>query len=75
MSEEVKNAWETLQKAMKEDEEFAWAVHCNIAMPIMDSIGVTHHDANIGAVRVMETIFKYNSLPLCKKMIPTMGVL
>lgn len=46
-------AFDTLKTAMKEDPGYAWSWHCNLAMPIMDAIGVSHADANKAAALLM----------------------
>jgi len=42
-----------LMEKMQADKPYAWAWHCNIAMPIMDSIGISHEQANNAARYVM----------------------
>lgn len=49
--------FEALQKLIKSDEEYAWAFHCNLAMPIMDSIGCTHQQANEAAAHLMRHLW------------------
>ena len=44
--------WGKLHAAMKQDPEFAWTVHCNYAMQIMDE-DVAHGAANRAAARIM----------------------
>lgn len=56
MSEEIKKAWEVLKKAAKEDPEWAWAVHCNLAMPVVDE-GGSHELGNRAAARMMSVLF------------------
>jgi len=46
-----------LNDAINGDAEYAWAVHCNLAMPIMDSIRCTHEQANRAAARIMHQWF------------------
>jgi len=43
--------------AMMRDPSYAWTWHCNIAMPIMDSIGVSHEQANRAAKSIMALVF------------------
>ena len=50
-------AFYTLKTAMKEDLGYAWSWHCNLAMPIMDAIGVSHADANKAAARLVSHLF------------------
>lgn len=54
----VKDANETLQKAMQDDPHYAWGWQSNIAMAILDSgVDVTPRDANITAAAVMKRCF------------------
>jgi len=54
------SAWATFKRLMREDADYAWAWHCNIAVPIMDSIGVSHKDANVAAAHLMSHLFEYD---------------
>lgn len=55
-----------LAKAMKEDPDYAWTWHCNLAMPIHDSMSDTqpqrHALANIAAARIMAHVFDVNTM-------------
>ena len=51
------NAMQSLTAALKGDPEYAWAWHCNLAMPIMDNAKVSHRVANITAARLMQHLF------------------
>jgi hypothetical protein len=53
----TKEAMDNLKATMQSDPEYAWAWHCNIAMPFKDATGCTHEQANKGAARVMEHFF------------------
>lgn len=53
----IRGAFATLGAAMRTDPGYAWSWHCNIAMPIMDSIDVSHEKANRAAKSVMALIF------------------
>lgn len=59
-SNSVKKAWEVLKKEINNDPDFAWGVHCNIAMPICDSINVNHEQGNLAAARLMEHLFNHD---------------
>lgn len=59
-SNSVKKAWEVLKKEISNDPDFAWGVHCNIAMPICDSINVNHEQGNLAAARLMEHLFNHD---------------
>lgn len=51
------DAVEALKKAIQADPDLAWGWHCNVAMPILDAIGVTHAQANLASARVMNHLF------------------
>ena len=57
MSEAIKQAWDTLSKAMRDDPEYAWAWHCNLAMPILDATGVPHELANQAGAHLMQHLW------------------
>lgn len=52
------NAVKALMKVLQDDPEMAWAWHCNIAMPIMDELNVSHKQANFAAARLMSHLFE-----------------
>ena len=56
MSESIKNCMDILSKAMKEDYEYAWGWHYNIAMSFYDE-GANHEQANKAASRFMKIAF------------------
>lgn len=60
LSNDVKKAWDILKKEINNYPDFAWAVHCNIAMPICDAINVNHEQGNLATARLMEHLFDYN---------------
>lgn len=60
MSKEISEAWDTLQSKMSSNFDWAWSVHCNIAMPILDHSSLTHIEANIAAASVMQSLFNYD---------------
>lgn len=53
----VAKAMDYLMTAMRDDPEYAWSWHCNLAMPIMDSVGCSHKQANIAAAHLMSFLF------------------
>jgi len=54
----MSTAFELLKSAIQSDPAYAWAWHCNIAMPILDSTaGVTREGANEAAATVMQHLF------------------
>lgn len=60
----IEDAFHVLQKAMRDDPEYAWAWHCNIAMPIMDSSSLGHELANISAASLMRHLFDIDTTAL-----------
>ncbi len=52
----AKQAMDTLREAFKEDPEYAWAWHCNLAMSAYDE-GLPHPAANRAAARFMSIAF------------------
>lgn len=53
-------AWAVFKRLMREDPEYAWAWHCNLAVPIMDAAEVSHERANIAAAYLMLHLFEYD---------------
>jgi hypothetical protein len=49
-------AYDRLSQAMKDDPEYAWAWHCNVAMASVDE-GLNHLAANRAAARFMHLAF------------------
>lgn len=54
----VPNTFQIFQAELARDQAWAWSWHCNLAMTVMDSTGVSHHDANVAAARLMQHLFK-----------------
>lgn len=52
----VEKEFETIQQLMKDDFDYAWGWHCNIACAAMDE-GVDHATANKIACRFMKNAF------------------
>lgn len=52
----TEEAMDHLKQVINDDREYAWAWHCNIAVPFMDA-GASHDQANEGAARVMQHFF------------------
>jgi hypothetical protein len=50
-------AFRSLQAALRADPDYAWAWHCNVAMPVMDATGVSHEMANATAAKLMRHLF------------------
>jgi hypothetical protein len=53
-------AFDTLKQAVQEDPEYAWAFHCNLAVPFMDE-GGSHKAANRAAARIMYNLFRVDT--------------
>jgi hypothetical protein len=60
MDVSIGQAWGALKQACESDPEFAWAVHCNIAMPIIDAIGVSHEQSNVASAHLMQHLFDHD---------------
>lgn len=50
--------WAALTTKIQADPEYAWAVHCNLAVPIMDVTGVSHELANEAAAHLMQHLWQ-----------------
>jgi hypothetical protein len=51
------SAFQALKTALQADPEYAWSWHCNLAMPIMDSIRCTSEQANKAGADLMQYLF------------------
>ncbi|WP_248321988.1 hypothetical protein [Caballeronia sp. Sq4a] len=51
------SAFQVLKDALKNDAEYAWAWHCNLAMPIMDAVRCTPAQANKAGADLMQYLF------------------
>jgi hypothetical protein len=49
-----------LSREMKRDWSYAWAWHCNLAVPMQDE-GVSHKRSNLCAAMMMEMLFKVDT--------------
>lgn len=63
MTEIAKHPWAALQQLIQSDPDYAWALHCNLAMPIMDSVGCTHQRANEAAAHLMQHLWACDITP------------
>ncbi len=52
--------FETLKTEIQSDPGYAWAWHCNLAVPIMDATGISHAKANEAAALIMAQMFHYD---------------
>lgn len=59
LSVSIKDAWDVLKRAAKEDPDWAYAVHCNLAMPCVDE-GASHEVGNKAAARIMSVLFDHD---------------
>jgi Zn-finger protein len=59
-SNKIKEALDTLRKAMEEDPEYAWTWHCNLAIMAVDA-GAPHKEANERAGDFMKHLFGVNT--------------
>jgi hypothetical protein len=63
MKTQQQSAFDALKKQLHDDEDMAWAWHCNIAMAVYDTTqpAVDHHNkhrfANEGAARTLSRLF------------------
>jgi hypothetical protein len=49
-----------LRHAMQDDLEYAWAWHCNIAVPLRDALGhgtISHEQSNLAAAHLLRHLF------------------
>lgn len=53
----ILKAFDVIREKMRDDPEYAWSWHCNIAMPIMDTAKVSHELANKAAAHLMQHLF------------------
>ena len=60
MKTKIQKAMDTLRKAFKDDPDYAWGWHCNIAMALYD-IGCSPKKANMGAALFMRRCFGVNT--------------
>jgi hypothetical protein len=51
------SAFQALKSALQGDQDYAWSWHCSLAMPIMDSIKVSHAQANEAGAHLMKYLF------------------
>ncbi len=58
--ENSEHPFEALKALIHADTEYAWAWHCNLAVPIMDAANVDHKEANQVAALIMAQMFGYD---------------
>ena len=49
-----------LGKVCRDEPDYAWALFCNIAVPIMDAAGMSHKVANETAAHLMQHLFDHD---------------
>ena len=52
--------WKNLSAEIAARPDYAWAVFCNIAVPIMDAANVSHKVANETAAHLMQHLWDYD---------------
>ena len=55
-----RHPYSLLQAAIHADPGYAWALFCNIAVPIMDAADVSHEVANETGAHLMQHLFEYD---------------
>ncbi len=63
------DALKVLSDAMKADDGYAWAWHCNLAMMAHDA-GAPHKEANFRASDFMKSCFGVSTHHLIEKFLP-----
>lgn len=56
--EPAPSAMQALTVALQADPDYAWSWHCNLAMPIMDSLKCLHEAANEAGADLMQHLFQ-----------------
>ena len=56
----IAQAFNALKQAISDDPEYAWAWHCNLAMPIYDEAGCDIGKANQSAALIMAQMFDHD---------------
>lgn len=56
----IPDAFDALKRLIQSDLEYAWAWHCNLAVPIIDAACVSHLMANRAAALIMRQMFDYD---------------
>jgi hypothetical protein len=56
-TETAQHPFEVLKNLINADLSYAWAWHCNLAVPIMDAAGVSHEKANEAGALIMRQMF------------------
>lgn len=54
------SAFQQLTDCVQADEGYAWAIHCNLSVPMQDE-GVDHVTANKAAARIMYNFFSVDT--------------
>jgi hypothetical protein len=52
------NGLKIISQQCAKDPEYAWALFCNIAMPLVDAAGLSHKAANEAAAHLMQHLFE-----------------
>ncbi len=54
---DIGEAFDTIKRAVLTDMDYAWAWHCNLAVPMMDAAAISHESANKAAALIMAQMF------------------
>ncbi|WDS62049.1 hypothetical protein [Pseudomonas phage D6] len=57
---DVSGAMSALTDALANDAGYAWSWQSNLAMPIVDELGISLKDANKAAARILQHVFKHD---------------
>uniref|UniRef100_A0AB39CCG6 Virion structural protein n=1 Tax=Pseudomonas phage RVTF4 TaxID=3236931 RepID=A0AB39CCG6_9VIRU len=49
--------FDKFRNGLAEDQPWAWSWFCNIAVPLMDRLDISHHDANVAAAHLFQHLF------------------
>jgi len=57
MTAETQHPYAALTDVINNDPEYAWALFCNMAVPVMDATGCSHQVANEAGAHLMQHLF------------------
>lgn len=52
-----KSAFEAMAEAVQSSKDYAWTIHCNLAVTIKDSGNVSHKKSNMIAAQIMKHFY------------------
>ena len=53
----IDHEFDAMKKLLHVQPDYAQALHSNIAMPLMDKLGISHEAANLGGATVLRHLF------------------